>query len=304
MKQVMPRSLTALLARGEEAIGGLDQFGAALNLSRVTKPIVTAKVGALRNKRDAYDTGTLTVKGSRSVLNLTVKSAVDYMQTSRDSLKRRLGKEHNLAWVPAGFPSGFSVSSNPAKLQERVYSMATFLAANPTFEVPDLDVTAVRGETLFNDLKAARNSVNLKVTELGDLRTARNSASKELDSALRQLVSELSLAISPLDERWTAFGLNKPGVLATPDVPQNITAVLIGNNAAAVKWNRAPRAEHYRVWMKVNGVDQELVATGSPNDTNFTIEGVPANATIEIAVSAVNNGGESAVSQIVSVVTH
>ena len=303
MKQEIPRSVTALLARGEEAIGGLDQFGAALNLSRVTKPIATAKVDALRVKRDAFNTGNVAVKASRSQLDLIVLSAVDYMQTSRDSLKRRLGKQHSAAWTPAGFPNGFKIGTNAADLQERVYSMSTFLAANPTFEVPDLDVTAARGETLFNDLKAARNSVNLKLTELGNLRAARDGASRELEVALRQLVSELSLAMSPVDARWTSFGLNKPGVLATPDVPENVIATLVGANAT-VKWDHAARAEHYRVWMKVNGVDQELVAVGSRSETDFTIEGLPANSTIQIAVSAVNNGGESVTSQVVTVVTH
>ena len=303
MEQVIPTSVPQLLARGEEAIGGLKQFEVDLELSRVTSAIVTAKVGALRNKRDAFNAGSLALKTSRNRLRSLVRDAVDYLQTSRDVLKTKLGKQYSAAWIPAGFPSGFAVAPISAQLQERVYSMSTFLADNPTYELPGLNMTSARGESLFNDLKAARNAVNLKMSELDDLRKGRDTASKELQSVLRQLVRELGLAMGPLDERWIAFGLNKPGAKATPDAPENVTATLNSNNTIAVKWPRAPRARYYRVSKKVDGVDQELIAVGSPTDANFTIEGLPANATIEIAVSAVNDSGESVKSQVVTVQT-
>ena len=71
-----------------------------------------------------------------------------------------------------------------------------------------------------------------------------------------------------------------------------------------VKWSAAARAEHYRVWIKVNGVDQELRAVGNSTDVGLLLEGLPANSTIQVGVSAVNNGGESAISGVVTLVTH
>jgi len=98
--------------------------------------------------------------------------------------------------------------------------------------------------------------------------------------------------------------LQKPGAEATPDVPQGVSAVLISPNAASVKWLAAPRAEHYRVWKKVEALDTEFVAAGSPADLDFTIESLPSHGTIHIAVSAVNNGGESAPSSLITLVTN
>ncbi|MDB6024436.1 MAG: hypothetical protein JWM68_659, partial [Verrucomicrobiales bacterium] len=46
------------------------------------------------------------------------------------------------------------------------------------------------------------------------------------------------------------------------------------------------------------------VAVGSPADLDFTLENLPAASTVEIYISAVNNGGESQLSEKVTIVTH
>jgi hypothetical protein len=72
--------------------------------------------------------------------------------------------------------------------------------------------------------------------------------------------------------------------------------------AIAVKWDESPRAEHYRIWKQVEGTDKEMVAAGNAGDPDFTIEEAPRGARISIAVSAVNNGGESGRSHSVTVI--
>jgi hypothetical protein len=107
-----------------------------------------------------------------------------------------------------------------------------------------------------------------------------------------------------LDLRWLTFGLKMPGADSIPEVPANILAVLTGPTALSIKWDAAARADYYRVWKKVVGVDEELVPVASPADLDLTMEALPNNATIEIAVSALNNGGESLRSAVVTVQTH
>ena len=98
--------------------------------------------------------------------------------------------------------------------------------------------------------------------------------------------------------------MNKPGALETPDEVENVLATLIGPTAAALKWGPTPRAQYYHVFKKVVGVDTEFILVGSPADLDFTLEGLPANSTVEIYVTAVNNGGESAISETITLVTH
>jgi hypothetical protein len=99
------------------------------------------------------------------------------------------------------------------------------------------------------------------------------------------------------------FGLNRSGAEQIPDVPENVTAVLIGNNAIAVNWGGAARAERDGVWVKVNGIDTELVLRDTREDLDYVIENLPANTKVEVAVSAVNNGGESAMSEVIAITT-
>ena len=94
-----------------------------------------------------------------------------------------------------------------------------------------------------------------------------------------------------------------PGADETPDVPTNVSAVLVGPTAAALKWSASPRAEYYRVWMKIRNTEGDYTAVGSPADLDFTLENLPVNSTIDIVISAVNNGGESAVSEVKTIVT-
>ncbi|MFN7140463.1 MAG: fibronectin type III domain-containing protein, partial [Limisphaerales bacterium] len=92
-----------------------------------------------------------------------------------------------------------------------------------------------------------------------------------------------------------------PGARSTPPAPENVSTTLVGHDAVAVKWEPAPRARHYRVWKKVSGVDEEFVPVGSPADRDFTLENLPSESVVEIAVTAVNRGGESRKSAVITV---
>ena len=88
-----------------------------------------------------------------------------------------------------------------------------------------------------------------------------------------------------------------PGATETPDVVEGIQATLLGVTTAA-------RADYYRVFMKIHGAEGDYTPLGSPSDPDFTLESLPVNSMIDIVVTAVNNVGESPVSQVVTVTTH
>jgi len=182
-------------------------------------------------------------------------------------------------------------------------ALKTYFIDNPTQEIEALNVSAVRAGALITDLTNALAAVDQQKTKVRNLMTARDLSAKAVRGDMLSLVAELNRKLDPLAAEWEDFGLKRPGALAIPTVPSNVTAVVIGPNAVAVKWDQAERASHYRVWKRVVGVDDELIPSGSPADLDFALEGLPAGATIEIAVSAVNNGGESQKTEVVTVVT-
>ncbi len=74
--------------------------------------------------------------------------------------------------------------------------------------------------------------VALKKSTAGTLLTSRKQKEKAMRRRLRGLIEELGRAMDPLDDRWIAFGLNKPGLQETPDRPTKVNVTLQGSSAA------------------------------------------------------------------------
>ena len=221
----------------------------------------------------------------------------------RDILKPVFGLEFNDKWVVVGFVDSLAIPTNLEDLLTLIQTMSAFLTANPTREIAALNITAVHAQALHESLVEAYAGVTAQESVLSVLMTDRDAKYDALRGRLVQLVDELSYILDPLDPRWKAFGFNMPGAPETPDVPEGLSVVLVGPTAAALKWGASSRAEYYRVWMKLHGSTGEPTAVGSPADLDFTLENLPANAQVDISVSAVNNGGESALSEAITVTT-
>ena len=303
MKNVKPTKVSDLLTSCQDLAIGAGQVGDAIGIKQNTQTAIQAAIAALQNDRESYEAAKVVLDQRRQVVFITTKAARQALTIAREILKLTKGNQHSPAWDVTGFTRSLEIPTSPADVQDRLQIMHGFFVANPTMENAPLDVTATRFQTLFNDMSTARGAVHTQEMTVESLLAVRNATAQALGARWRSTVNELGFLLTPLDARWSAFGLNKPGAKHIPDVPGEVTAVLVGPGAASVKWVAAPRAEHYRVWRKVNGVDQDLIAVGSPTDANFTIEGLPANSTILIGISAVNNGGESQVSQLVTIVT-
>ena len=303
MKQIKLITVPQLIDAGGRASGGVTETAATITLVLNTKVAIDADTTALIEARDLHVSARAELKARKASLNSIKSASRDYVAAVRDTFKRTLGPKYSAAWDTTGFIGSFKIPASTAGLKDRLHSLKTYLTNNPAMEVPAFDVTAVRGTSLLTELNAKDVAVSAQKAIVGTARDTRLASEKAMRRRLSSLVNELSQKIDPLDQRWTAFGLNKPGAKETPDVPTDVIAVLIGSNAVAIKWNRAARAEYYRVWMKINGVDDEFIAKGSPSDLDFAIEGLPSNSTIQIAVSAVNNGGESGKSTVVTVQT-
>ena len=304
MTNIVTSVITALLVLCEKVAGGLAQFGAAIGLVQNTEQKVRDDAAALVVARDNYEQGKALLASRREATRVAALAGRQFLILARDILKPFLGGSYSQAWNVAGYAGSLEIPRSTDGIQGRLQALHAFFVANPLRENAALNVTAVACQTLFNDIVAAQNAVIVQETAVKDLLRIRDEKAEDVRIRLRGVINELKQLIDPLDARWLSFGFNMPGAQATPDAPLNVVATLISPTAAAVNWAAAPRAGHYRVWKKVNGVEQELVAVGSPTDPNFTIEGLPANSTIEIAVSAVNSGGESQLSATLTINTH
>ncbi|MDB6025137.1 MAG: hypothetical protein JWM68_1360 [Verrucomicrobiales bacterium] len=285
----------------------IEEFGAGIPLVQNTTANVGADIDALTTAVNSVETGKTALTAltaSRLVEEAIVEVVREYMLVGRDMLKPHLGREYNPAYEAIGLVGTSAVPYTGIELQPILQNYKAFFTGHPLLEDVGHNITAAHAQELYDELLAARTDVNTKSTQLQILRGLRNAATKKLRKRMRAVLNELDFALDPMDARYTAFGFNKPGAQALPEIPANLMAILIGPNAVAMKWNAASRAEYYRVYKRVIGVDAEPVAVGSPADLDFTLENLPANATVEVYISAVNSGGESALSEKVTIVTH
>ena len=281
-----------------------EEYGAGIPMVQNTSANIGADINALTTAVNNLEAGKTAYTASRLVEDAIVKVCRDYVLFGRDMLKPQLGREYNSAYEAIGLIGTSKVPYTGLELQPILQSYKAYFAANPTLEYAALNITATRAQDLYDQLLTARSDTSTKKTELQILRDLRDTAAEKLRRRIRAVINELDFALDPLDARWTAFGFNKPGAKAIPDVPENISAILIGPNAVALKWEASARADYYRVWKKVRGTDNDYVVVGSPADLDFTIENLPVNSTIEIVVTAVNSGGETQYSQAVTITTH
>ncbi len=303
MQQPVPKNINGAITMVEKLVDGVNA-NPTLNVVHNTKPVLLAKRQEAVNARNNYELSKQSLRIVRDSLEQWRLKSRAMIMLGRDILKPDLGNDFNVNWTSLGFDGSLETAETIDALVLQTEAFETFFTANPTLEVAAKDITAEKAQELHDALVSGRQALSDKETEVSQLLAARDAKFEELRKRIRFTIDELSGLLDPLDLRWKSFGLNIPDAEETPDVPIGLSAILVGPNAAAMKWGASARAEYYRVWMKIHGSDAEPTPMGSPADLDFTLENLPANSTVDVAVSAVNNGGESALSEFVSVMTH
>ena len=304
MENDIAKSPAGLVTAAGDAANAVAVHGGGIGILQNPENKIRADIAALLLAMNTVETAKAELATRRTTVRGLVRDSRNLLTMGRDVLKPILGSEHSEAWTAVGLTDSLAIPRPAEEVQALLLAFKAYFLANPGQEVDPRDVMAIKYDEFFIGLDTSRAAVREQELVLGEATRERDAKARLLRKRLRDLIEELNMRLDPLDLRWKAFGFNMPGAQETPDIPENVVVTLINNTTAALKWNAAPRAEYYHVWKKVVGVDEELVAVGSPADLDFTIEALPANATIELAVSAVNNGGESQPSEVVRIVTH
>ncbi|MFN7140245.1 MAG: fibronectin type III domain-containing protein [Limisphaerales bacterium] len=301
MRQKPIRTIADALDRSTTAIAGGTELGAAGPKYNTPVSIETTRTAAV-TERNTYETARTVLDTKQAEVLVALKAAIIYIAYARDLLMRHLGSKYSEAWDAAGFRRSLRVPRSIKDVKVALEALNGYFTANASRQNTELNITAAHALTLFNNLCTAENAMNLQKSAVGTAKKLRDIKFKALKAQLTRLFKELGEILDPLDSRWVLFGFNKPGAKETPPAPTGVTAVLIGATAVSVKWQAAARADHYRVWVRVEG-EENFDPMGSPADLDQTLEGLSANTNFEIAVSAVNNGGESAKSKVAKVTT-
>jgi len=290
----IPVNLDQLFTLAEDAADGLHVHEAAIGIKQNLEADVRADLVATRTSSIDYDAS----RSSKTALSNAATGADSngkaYLAAARKILALKLGESWSDAWLSTGFPNlSTAVPATSEERQSLLFALHDYFTANPAAEVAALNVTAAQGALLANALSTARSAVNDAINLSGQKKNLRDAAVSQLRKRLRGLVNELGQLLQDDDPRWNAFGLNMPASPNTPDVPDMPSLTPGAPGIVLVTWSAASRADHYRVWKQIVGVDANFIAAGSPTDTSLILGGLPHAATLKICVSATNAAGES-----------
>ena len=299
----IPREIDAQVALGEDMADGLHQYEVTLAIGQNTEARMRAALDGFRTANLAYRAARDLKKTLTAAQRVADSNAKAFILAAVGVLKNFLGTTWSETWELAGFINeSLAVPSTMAERQTLLQSLRDYFTGHPTHENAPLNVTAARADTLFGDLSDARSALNAQLAAVGQARVLRDVARRTLERRQRGLIDELSQILEDDDPRWLAFGLNMPGADETTDPPDNVIAVpgpLAGT--AFVDFDDVTNADHYRIFKQVVGVDADFVHAKTVTDSEGTLTGLPAGATVRIRVTAVNGSLESQPSATVEI---
>lgn len=303
MKQNISTKEAELLELGASVADGLNELGLALGVPAEVETGLRAAAATLSASLNSLRLGSGTLRTRKAAVRMAMKLAAQFCTLAREILKPHLGSQYSQDWDVTGFVGRLRIPTVSAQMQLLLSTLKTYLTDNPARENAALGVTAVQANLLLTQLQGTVSALNAHETETAGLRSERQTSRTLLRLRLWAFVADLKSRIGGLDDRWLTFGLNKPGAVEAPEVPEGLTAVVIGETSVSFKWPHATRADQYRIWARVVGPDSVLESIALRAALDFTMESLPRNSVVELALSALNEGGESAKSEVLTVTT-
>jgi hypothetical protein len=196
-----------------------------------------------------------------------------------------------------GFTGGsLAIPTEPLTLLQQLRS---YYSGHPASEMPNfqgLACTAAACEAAVQAISAAESARNQSHTDAGTAKAAFAAAFAAASTRISHLRDELAQLIADDDERWYAFGFDKPSAPTTPDVPANlvVTPGAAGSKLLLVECDAARRAAGYR-FRAVNKADHQEVASHlvQTNQTTLALTELATGTQVDVTVTARNAHGES-----------
>lgn len=311
MSNTIPRNYEPLTQLGADAADGAHTHGAAIGLVHVTEATIRTALEGLIGKNPGPGGVPAGVPGLKSdwddaKANKSAKTAVlRTAQSNGRTLARQcirtlqpvLGENWNAAWNTAGFISGsLAVPSDPSNILQQ---LRAYYLKHPAQEIASFQGVACTAAACgaaaqaIDDADSASNQSN---TDAGNAQKAYQAGLDLLYTTLSYLLNELTQLLDPDDERWYAFGFDKPSDLGSPTIPENlvVTPGAAGSKILMVHFDDGRNDDSYRVTAsnKADGKEiTNLIVTESEH--TFTFPTLAPGTLVAITVTGRNPKGES-----------
>jgi hypothetical protein len=301
MRNHIHQKLDPLLMQARRCADGAAEYGTQLTLTYNTATVIRQDITNLEVACRNYIGAKIALSNLYKDQKPAVATAKQRLTLAREILKLRFGTSYSQAWDETAWRGSLAIPANVARVMTLVRGMETFFRKHPDMEHPTLEMTAQHFGALLQTLVNFDNDIRTKKANLDRSLLARNQAARKLRRRIRGLINELNEVVDENSTIYLSFGLNIPGAKARPQKPQNIQIGLRDEKMMQVKWDREPGVEYYRVWKRDAAENAEFVVIGSSKDTSFVMEISAVNTDFDLAVTSVNERGESGLSKILRV---
>ncbi|MFM2295887.1 MAG: hypothetical protein RLZZ350_2300, partial [Verrucomicrobiota bacterium] len=164
--------------------------------------------------------------------------------------------------------------------------------------------TAAACEAAAQAISTAQSASNQSNTDSGIALANFRAGLKAGRDRLIHLRAELGLILADDDERWYAFGFERPADPHTPSVPENLTLVggAVGSQTVIADWDDARRADSYRLIGVVKATGASVVNhIVADSQVSVTPTGHPSGTVLTFTVTGRNSAGESPASAPVDI---
>ena len=300
----LPTRLDRLFALAKDMKKGIHDLEATLGIKQNTEVSFGPAIVAAEGAEGTYQGCRVAKKTANSAVTAADNAAKVFIKNSRRRLTKFFGESYSTEWAAAGWPeNSTALPSTQAERYSLVTALKNYFIDNPTQASVDMDATAAVATTVETAINTARGDLTTAIANCGLMQNARDVAVQNLRTKMEGLITELDQLIADDDPRWHQFGLSMPSDPVTPEVPEGL--VLIGGTPGTLlaDWEDALRADRYRVYLFVVGVDTDFHAMASPvYDSDATIPALTTGTTVKVRVTSVNDAGESGPSVEVSAV--
>jgi hypothetical protein len=304
----IPRPYDPLVELMEDAADGADAYGVAVGVKQNTGPVIRARLEALVGKPAGPGGVPPAVPGLKALLNVakankTAKTADlrtansngrALAMTCIGTLKPVLGQQWNSQWNAAGFTGGsLQVPANPmTKLQQ----LRAYYAANPAREALNvggsgIDCGAAACEAAAQAISTAQTASNDSNRDAGTAQSNFEAGIEDGRRCMTGLREELSQLIEDDDERWYAFGFDKPSDPTQPEIPANLTVTpgAAGSGSLFCNCDDARRADKYR--FVVSDAAGTKLAEKLAEESEAMFTGLTPGAAVKVTVTGYKTGG-------------
>ena len=297
-KNSIPTNTGQFIGLANKMLAGLTSLGSTLAITQITPAALQALLSAFIATDGDFNAARSAKQAASTGFQAAEEALSAWLAMVRNVLAARFGGRWSTEWAQAGFTD--ATTSVPKRIEDRLaltLRLAGFFTANPSFQLPTIDVTAAKANALYTAaLTTQQLAIDSGVAQktAGDLDDA---ARLKLEDAMWSLIRLLDATIADNDPRWLSFGLNMPSADTTPGQPLNVTAHADDTGAMVVQCDAVPLATRYRWRMLVVDVDKDYALAASTTEPMANISGVEPGKLVKLIVQAVNGKQQGVASE-------